>query len=752
MATKKKQTKSKSPRDMTDTEYVEYLEDQVSVRTLDFSKPTTTDHLERIYRESTDRFNRMIRQKLLTQSNIDVEFNSDDTKQVGKRRLRATVRLAEEVQKRFADKYPTLPVAEYFVKLNSRIPLMSYDLLDNQKKIAYAAAIWILDELKTSGQLHLLLHNIPAEEEVFDDDYPDITDSCYCDDLVYSMMWIIRNRNGDYDRKFLVTPRTVERSLQHQTYPETDIMTADRNDPRGFFDNLIGAIHPEIIRRAVARYEEKLYEITDIYLKNSVPIREEYVPVVRQMITDIKQLNALRRKTGEKPKPTNPVLNFNPIGMSSSRALGQFVPQNPADEYMELLEKSVQHEDRSNQIKIKQNTLDMDYSMPAMYLHRDRSDKPHPLDGFSVNDPFETCFAFLYLLDSGSDIPWAYISNFTLLDHATEQLPWAAKEFYPEEEEEFDDEDDIYDDMEDDEAENWEDETDEAEGDFTPRDWNEEEADLYRVKYTDAFMTENDATTEKKPGRKLNFAQVVYELTDIVIPRKIYAEAEMAEDFVRSGFSEGEAKLLELYSTLANTIPSRASLVPALYRMSEDTGWYERETESTEDNSKEINKLTSENKRLRDELQLSRHEQAEIRKDSEQLKDEIEALKKELAELRTLIRNPSEPVREEEVQINVSFPYSPRHRTVVFGGHDSWARAIKPLLTNVRFVDRDLNFDQNLVIHAKTVWIQNNAMSHAYFYKIVNTARIHNVDVQYFSYASAEKCAEQLALYDMEKG
>ena len=233
MANKKRQVKTKSPLDMTNTEYIQYLEDQVTVRSLDFSKTTTIDYLEKIYREATDDFNKAVRHKILAQSNLDAVYTSDDTRQVVKRRMRATIRLAEEVQRRFGDKYPSLPVAEYFVKLNSRIPLMSYDLLDNQKKIAYAAAIWMLDELRSQGQLPLFLKHLPDEEEVYMDDYPDITDSCYCEELINSMMWIIRNRNDDYETKFLVTPKAVERSLRRQTYHEVEEIAAERYDPRG---------------------------------------------------------------------------------------------------------------------------------------------------------------------------------------------------------------------------------------------------------------------------------------------------------------------------------------------------------------------------------------------------------------------------------------------------------------------------------------------------------------------------------------
>lgn len=41
------------------------------------------------------------------------------------------------------------------------------------------------------------------------------------------------------------------------------------------------------------------------------------------------------------------------------------------------------------------------------------------------------------------------------------------------------------------------------------------------------------------------------------------------------------------------------------------------------------------------------------------------------------------------------------------------------------------------------------AISHSAYYKIMDTVRTHNIPVHYFSYASAEKCAEQLALFDV---
>ena len=84
--------------------------------------------------------------------------------------------------------------------------------------------------------------------------------------------------------------------------------------------------------------------------------------------------------------------------------------------------------------------------------------------------------------------------------------------------------------------------------------------------------------------------------------------------------------------------------------------------------------------------------------------------------------------------------------TVVFGGHATWAKGIKDLLTgNIRFIDKDLVFDTALVRHADVIWIQPNALGHNMYYRIVDTARQYGKPVRYFTYASWKKCAEQVA-------
>lgn len=97
----------------------------------------------------------------------------------------------------------------------------------------------------------------------------------------------------------------------------------------------------------------------------------------------------------------------------------------------------------------------------------------------------------------------------------------------------------------------------------------------------------------------------------------------------------------------------------------------------------------------------------------------------------------------------VELPWQVKRRVAVYGGHDSWRKAVKPLLPGARFYDREELTDLNTVRGADVVWLQVNAMSHKYYYRIIGTARKHDIPVRYFGSASAKKCAVQLALEEL---
>ena len=176
------------------------------------------------------------------------------------------------------------------------------------------------------------------------------------------------------------------------------------------------------------------------------------------------------------------------------------------------------------------------------------------------------------------------------------------------------------------------------------------------------------------------------------------------------------------------------------------------QTESLEDLKARIALLQSENSRLKQTVYEADRELREVKK-NHAAQEQKEALdRQELADLRELVFHLQEDVYEGESSADsILFPYHNFQRIVVFGGHDSWAREIKPRLPDVRFIDKSMVPNAELIRRADIVWIQSNAISHAYYYKILDETRKYSIPVRYFSYASALKCAEQLAQQDMQE-
>lgn len=128
---------------------------------------------------------------------------------------------------------------------------------------------------------------------------------------------------------------------------------------------------------------------------------------------------------------------------------------------------------------------------------------------------------------------------------------------------------------------------------------------------------------------------------------------------------------------------------------------------------------------------------------------------RELADLREVVFNRELPTdaltRREKTKKQYEYPYVTKKRTVIFGGHESFLHAMKPMLPEAKFVDTDnYGFNPEIVRNADVVWIQTNCISHSQYNNITRVARLHGIQLRYFAYASAEKCAEQLVDWDMK--
>lgn len=182
------------------------------------------------------------------------------------------------------------------------------------------------------------------------------------------------------------------------------------------------------------------------------------------------------------------------------------------------------------------------------------------------------------------------------------------------------------------------------------------------------------------------------------------------------------------------------------------------EEEGTQEPAEDIEALKKQNRtykaeidRLRAQIHELASEKREIEAEAQKDRETSDLEHQELVDLRELIFILEHGEQEPEKQnAEISYPYETETRMIVFGGHETWLKAIRPMLPGIRFVDKDMIPKTDTIRNAEMVWIQPNAISHAYYYKIMDVARQHKIPVRYFTNASAEKCAEQLALADIK--
>ena len=120
----------------------------------------------------------------------------------------------------------------------------------------------------------------------------------------------------------------------------------------------------------------------------------------------------------------------------------------------------------------------------------------------------------------------------------------------------------------------------------------------------------------------------------------------------------------------------------------------------------------------------------------------------ELVDLQELVINRDTDVKEVPEQI-ISFPYSTKKRTVIFGGHDTFLKEIRKRVPEVKYVNiSNYGFNVDIVRNADVVWVQTNCISHTQYARILKSVRTYGIQLRYFSCASARKCAEQIVEED----
>ena len=641
-------------------------------------------------------------------------------------------------------------------------PLPSLDLLEERSYLSSGAAIWILDHIRAAGLIDraadLLLHNPLLDIDVF---MPDIWDSCYDSDLLQNTVAAIQQRNfdcpaaqkklakGERPRPF--ADRDTVASRHHQEVPSRQI-----------FEALLALIPDADKQAAARRCEEKLWEWVRCYYRcRAVYAQREnklyksfsrfarqtqnFINEQRQEMARLKSAPAVRQN-GRSPLS---LLNDLAVATSSSivhpPALSERLNtkselvrtvQNLSDEMMNLSgDISDFMFDSVSNVAAAPEHLEAQYGSEIAGI----------MSGFSIDDPYELCFAVLYLLDNDSDLPWLYFPMCNLMAHAAARLPWGQGSFDVE-----------WDPL-------WEqppaaDEDGEEDQRYVLRAAPEgarlpEAPDWYRLDYL-------DKTLEAQEQKRTNLAQLVYRLTGGLVPRDTRRYSGVPGELACFGVTDSESLLAASCIALLSEAQHRGAgnvFAGAEEDLAEEEIEGEEPALTEADAQKTLEQLQEtlaalkqENSKLRHAVHSAMREAEIEKKKYDELTEKTQFEHRELAELREIFFYQKNEIEEAPVA-GMEYPYTVRRRTVVFGGHDSWARAIKPMLTgDIRFIDRNMLPNADLIRNADNVWLQTNSLSHKFYNKIMDVVRTYEIPLHYFKFASAEKCAEQIALRDAE--
>jgi hypothetical protein len=348
------------------------------------------------------------------------------------------------------------------------------------------------------------------------------------------------------------------------------------------------------------------------------------------------------------------------------------------------------------------------------------------MEGFRIHDPYAVCAAYL-LLERDRDV----LANLNMLTVnvllcAERHLPWGAG------------------------------------GEYSYAEPVEAGAPEHLLRY--AYRPHENAEEEELPdpdveaGDLLTESQLFYLATGYALPRDQVPSSRLRKWFMEQGLSEARAEGLAWGAWFAFYMDEmRTHTAPDDFEDFLKSLDSER-AEMTEEIEKETADSTARTAELSRQLKESQKLLYEAERNARQLREQLQSAevdtlrdRAELSQLReilfTLRAREGQP--EEVPNPEIEFPCQTKRRIVAFGGHDTWRKAIRPMLPGVRFFDREMLPDVNTIRGADVVWIQANALSHKFYYRIIDTVRKENIPVRYFGAASARKCAEQLVLDEL---
>ena len=625
----------------------------------------------------------------------------------------------------------------------------NYTILEYEGYILTAAAIWILDRLTEHNvSLDKVFALLPKDEKLIDNILKvDIHDCRYDTDLIASVEYVLHYRNKDIapmeinydDKERLITSNLAAKGKDHADVPS-----------RQAFEKLLDLIPQQVKEDAVRRFEEcyKVWKkrsfvwIEYLVGKNREKVKalkasgNEIHMAIKEQNKYVEQIYAKEKRLMKKKKISSNKKHENAflidpikinaeekysvlangheqVNIDSLHCFDMEKINKMAEQYNSMLEEAMSEYDKCLElvpyiIQYGSNLKD------AKELFKD--DKlDEVLKPFPVTDPYEMCFALLYLTEQGSDIPWLYGSCQGMMSEVACSLPWGVGNY----------------------------------NEYDTAYWKEKlPADSDTPDFPNFYKREY-CKKEGDESSIRNLAQIIYEITGCLMPRDIHRYDAELKNLENYGINQNDAILL-LHCMLAlgnsrHRIKAENLEPDYMDRLLPE----DKDEVSKEELIVRKTELERQVQQLRSALYTSEKAVEETKKELAEQKAATEAEQRELADLREIIFNKEEfdnydSSTEKNID-NSKYPYTVRKRTVVFGGHEKWLKAFKPMMKgDIRFIPKDMKIDASLIKYADVIWVQTNVILHRFYYSIINAVRKYNKPIRYFTSVSAVKCAEQL--------
>lgn len=579
------------------------------------------------------------------------------------------------------------------------------------------AAIWIMEQLERQGKLGDLLRALPEQiihsplREGAKEPAPFIPifqHPNFSSWDIIKFVELLAFRNAE-----LITPTMVACSMTDEWTVSFQRKPTDGCPQRKVFESVMNMLDENAVHLAVEHFEEKVWEFFRLAFRINQIMEKALERMERQLQRIEEQLEAESRRGTPTRGPQNVMLNFGMLGQPSIRENQLLRERRDLERrYDELLKKTIGGlftelalpNDREKKLNMLKSRLPEE--LYTQMLH------------FSVDDPNEICFALLYLLDQGSDLPWLTYGSRTVVYMARDQLPFS---MMPDIEETITDQLPI-----------------------------SEMQRLYQPVFASDGKYPDETDADDKPIHReygCNLAQLLFQHTGTLWPNH---EAKPLPEALRNALKQQEEAGVDVYQMLLEAVRDGhyREFTSALLKLRPEDQEEMQEPHPAEEALPQLVQHQQEMKKLRAHVHEVEKQNQTLQKEKASLQNSMEKMRQELAELRENVyhcRNDKDEENELEQEGAVVFPYHTTSKLLSFGGHPSWLKSIRALLPDVRFIPSDRQPDETAIRNADAIWLQPNCMSHSDFYKIITIVRNENKPLHYFSWVSAERCALQLA-------